>query len=150
MSTLEANKALARRFYEEFWCKGNAEAADALVAEDVIQPQLPPGWPIGREGFKQVVRLWRRGFPDMHEDIELLVAEGDWVIGRFRLTGTHRGPFYDLEPTGRRVDIHGIDALRIVDGRVVEWIYQEDTLGLFQQLGRMPGDVGGIAGTAAR
>jgi hypothetical protein len=44
MSTLEANKALARRFYEEFWCKGNAEAADALVAEDVIQPQLPPGW----------------------------------------------------------------------------------------------------------
>ena len=45
MSMLEANKALARRFYEEFWCKGNDEAADALVAEDVIQPQLPPGWP---------------------------------------------------------------------------------------------------------
>ncbi len=150
MSTTEANKALARRFYEEFWCKGNAAAADELVAEDIEHGQVPPGWPHGREGFKEVVRLWRRGFPDMHEEIEFMIAEGDHVVSRFHLTGTHRGPFYDLAPTGRRVDIHGIDVLRFAHGRIAEWVYQEDTLGLFQQLGRMPGDLAGVAGTKAR
>lgn len=149
MSTLEANKALARRFYEEFWCNGNADAADALVAETITHGQLPPGWPSGREGFKAIVRLWRRGFPDMHEAIEFMIAEGDRVASRFHLTGTHLGPFYDLAPTGRRVDIHGIDLLRIADGRIVDWVYQEDTLGLFLQLGRMPGDLGAVAGTEA-
>lgn len=147
MSKTEANKALARRFYEEFWCKGNADAADELVAADIEHGQVPLGWPKGREGFKEVVRLWRRGFPDMHEDIEWLIAEGDWVVGRFRLTGTHRGPFYDLAPTGRRVDVHGIDAVRFRDGKIVEWVYQEDTLGLFHQLGTMPKDLGSVAGT---
>lgn len=150
MSTTEANKALARRFYEEFWCKGNADAADELVAADIAHGQVPPGWPAGREGFKEVVRLWRRGFPDMHEDIEFLIAEDDRVVGGFRLTGTHLGSFYDLAPTGRRVDVHGIDVLRIAQGRITEWVYQEDALGLFQQLGRMPGDLGAVAGTKAR
>jgi len=149
MSKSEANKALARRFYEEFWCKGNAEAADELVARDIEHGQLPAGWPKGRDGFKEVVRLWRRGFSDMQEEIEWLVAEDDWVIGRFRLTGTHDGPFYGMAPTGRRVDIHGIDALRIRNGYIVEWVYQEDTLGLFRQLGRMPEDLAGVAGTRA-
>lgn len=148
MSTTEANKALMRRFYDEFWCKGNADAADEIIAADLRHDQLPPDWPSGRDGFKQVVRLWRRGFPDMHEEVELMIAEGDRVAGRFRLTGTHRGEFYGLAPTGRRVDIHGIDLVRIAGGRIVEWAYQEDTLALFCQLGAWPADMAAIAGTA--
>jgi len=149
MSTTEANKALMRDFYEEFWCKGNVDAADLLIADDLRHDQLPAGCPGGRDGFKEVVRLWRRGFPDMHEDAELMIAEGDRVSSRFRLTGTHRGEFYGLAPTGRRVDIRGIDMVRIAGGRIVEWVYQEDTLALFRQLGAFPPDMSGIAGTAS-
>jgi steroid delta-isomerase-like uncharacterized protein len=135
---VEANKAVMRRFYEEFWNKGNEAAADEIVAEDIRHDQLPPDWPAGRQGFKQLVRALRRGFPDMAEEVELIIGEGDWVAGRFRLTGTHRGEFYGIAPTGRRVDIQGLDLMRIDDGKIVEWVYHEDTLGLFRQLGVAP------------
>ena len=145
---VERNKAVARRFYEEFWCRGNPDAADEIVAEDVDHGQNPPGWPRGRDGFKRLVTTWRSAFPDMHEEILLMIAEGDWVASAFRLRGTHQGPFYGLEATGRRVDIRGVDLLRIVDGQVVEWIYSEDALGLFEQLGGLPPDVADVAGPA--
>jgi predicted ester cyclase len=133
-------------FYERFWRLGDEAAADALVAEAVVHGQFPAGWPSGREGVKRLVREWRTGFPDMDEEVLLVVHEGEWVTSRFRLTGTHTGPFYGLAPTGRRVDITGIDALRVRDGRIVEWHYQEDALGLFAQLGRFPDDLSSVAG----
>ena len=147
--TVEAgNKEIARRFYEEFWCRGNADAADQLVAADLIHDQLPEGWPSGRAGFKELVGTWRAGFPDMQEQILLIVAEGDWVVSRFRLRGTHEGSFYGVSPTGRRVEIEGVDFLRVSDGRIAEWIYSEDALGLFRQLGVMPPDMDRVAGSS--
>ncbi len=142
------NREIVRRFYEEFWCRGNAAAADELVAEDIVHEQLPDGWPAGREGFKELVRVWREGFPDMHEELLQMVCEGDWVASRFRLTGTHRGDFYGLAATGRRVEVEGVDFLRIEGGRIAEWIYAEDAFGLFRQLGSMPPDLDSVAGPA--
>ena len=81
--SIETNKALMLRFYEEFWCKGNADAVDELVAPDFVDHQLPSGWQPGPEGLKQLVREWRTGFPDMWETVEDLIAEGDRVVGRF-------------------------------------------------------------------
>jgi predicted ester cyclase len=130
MSTQADNKRLMRRFTEEFWNRGNIAFADAIVAEDLIHDQLPPDWPQGREGFKRLVQTWRVAFPDLHEHLEFVLAEGDRALGRFRLTGTHSGPFYGIEPTGRSVDIHGVDVARIVDGQIVEYFYHEDTFGL--------------------
>jgi len=82
----------------------------------------------------------------MHEDVLQTVAAGDWVVSRFRLRGTHQGVFYDLQPTRRRVEIEGVDFLRISGGRIAEWIYFEDTLGLCRQLGVMPSDLARVAG----
>ena len=136
--SLEANKALMRRFYEEFWCRGNAEAVDELVTPDFVDHQLPRGWPAGPEGLKRLVREWRTGFPDMHEDVEDLIAEGDRVAGRFVITGTHKGSFMGLAATGRSVRLTGIDIVRVRDGRIAEWWYSEDAMGLLRQLGRIP------------
>lgn len=138
MSQEEANKALMRRWYEEFWCKGNEAAVDELVAPNFVDHQRPEGWPAGREGLKALVREWRTGFPDMRETVEDLLAEGDRVAGRFTLRGTHRGPFLGLAPTGKRIEITGMDIVRIRDGRIVEFWYNEDTLGLFRQLSLLP------------
>lgn len=142
----ERNKRLALRFYDEFWTAGNADAADELVAEDIEHGQLPDGWPEGREGFKRLVWTWREAFPDMREEVLLMIAEGDWTASWFRLRGTHRGDFYGVPGTGRRVEVHGVDLLQFRDGRIVRWIYSEDALGLFSQLGSLPPDLRRVAG----
>ena len=148
MSNTDDNKQLMHSFTEQFWNRGNVAFADEIVAEDLIHDQLPADWPRGREGFKRLVQTWRTAFPDLHEHLEFVLADGDRAVGRFRLTGTHRGPFYGLEPTGRRVDIQGVDVARIVDGKIVEYFYHEDTFGLFRQLGAFPADMDAVAGTA--
>lgn len=132
------NRKLARRFYEEFWCEGNADAADERVAEDIKHEQFPACWPRGREGFKRLVHAPRRGFPDMHETILRLFADGDRVVGHFRLEGTHVGDFYGVVATGKRVSVEGIDLLRFEHGQIAEWIYFEDALSVFAQLGAEP------------
>lgn len=137
-----------RRFTEEFWNRGNVDVADEVIAEDLVHDQLPADWPQGREGFKRLVETWRTAFPDLHEHLEFVLADGDRAVGRFRLTGTHGGPFYGIEPTGNSVDIQGVDVARIV-GNIVEYFYHEDTLGMFAQLGAFPSDLDDVAGTAA-
>jgi steroid delta-isomerase-like uncharacterized protein len=137
---LQRNKEIALRFYAEFWNHGNEAAADELIAEDLIHEQFPAGWPTGRRGFKRLVRTWREAFPDMAEQVEPIIAEGPWVASRFVLTGTHRAEFYGIPATMRTIEISGVDLLRIHDGQITEWIYHEDTLSIFRQLGHMPAD----------
>ena len=86
----------------------------------------------------------------MHEVIELMVSDADMVVGRFRLSGTHLGEFFGIAPTGRRVEITGIDMLRLRDGKIVEFWYNEDTLGLFRQLGVTPPGEGEFPGSTLR
>ena len=93
------NEQLARRFYEDFWTRGNADAADDLVAEDLVHEQFPEGCPSGREGFKRLVRTWQA-----HEEPVLGLAyrpDGGRMAsagfdGTVRLweaeTGRHRAP----------------------------------------------------------
>ena len=140
------NEQLARRFYEDFWTRGNADAADDLVAEDLVHEQFPEGWPAGREGFKRLVRTWRAAFPDMRETVSQVLSDGDWVVARFTLRGTHRGDFYGIPATNKTVEARGVDLLRFRDGLIAEWIYCEDALGVFAQLGALPADLSGIAG----
>jgi len=136
----QQSKNVMRRFYEEFWCRGNEDAVDELVSEDVVDHQRPDGWPEGREGIKMLVRVWREGFPDMRETIEDLIAEDDRVVGRFTIDATHTGTFLGIPPTGRRIRIGGIDIVRVRDGQIAEFWYAEDALGLYQQLGVDPPD----------
>jgi steroid delta-isomerase-like uncharacterized protein len=149
MSDTARNKEVALRFYDEFWNKGNPDAADEIVSEDIDHGQMPDDWPTGREGFKRLVRVWREAFPDMTEDVDIVLADGDWTASRFTLRGTHRGDFYGIAATGRRIEITGVDLLRFEDGRIVEWIYNEDALGLFAQLGQFPADLAEVAGPSA-
>jgi steroid delta-isomerase-like uncharacterized protein len=140
------NRELARRFYEEFWTRGNAAAADELIAEDLVHEQFPDGWPAGRDGFKRLVETWRAAFPDMRETVSQMLVDGDWVAARFTLSGTHRGDFYGIPPTGRRVTAQGVDLLRFSNGVIAEWVYFEDALGVFAQLGALPPELSDVAG----
>jgi predicted ester cyclase len=81
---------------------------------------------------------FRAAFDGFRATILDQVAEGDKVVTRKVFTGTHRGAFQGLEPTGRDVEIHVIDIVRVADGRIVEHWNCVDRLGLLAQLGAVP------------
>jgi steroid delta-isomerase-like uncharacterized protein len=139
MSDEDRNKALLRRFYEELWSQGDLEAIPELVAENFVDHHPLPGAPPGREGLAALVTTWRTAFPDMREMVEDLIAEGDKVVGRFTMRGTHSGQFMGVPPTGQRVKMSGIDIVRIAGGKIAEFWYGEHLLELMQQLRAVPG-----------
>jgi predicted ester cyclase len=129
MST-DANKTLIRRFLEEVFNRGNLEVVDEL-------------WIAGEEeSGKRAVMNLRTAFPDYHRTIEQQIAEGDTVVTRWTMRGTHRGPFTSqslgrtIAPTRRTVTVSGVAIHRVVDGRIVEaWVRGNDSLELLMQLG---------------
>src|SRR5262245_47129164 len=134
--SLEENKALVRRFYEGVWSKGNVAVIDEIFAPDYIRHDLRPGLPpSGPEGQKAIVRLFRAAFPDLQMTIDLLIAEGDLVMGRWTTQGTHTGAWAGVSPTGKHAIFSGVNIFRIANGKVVELWNHRDDLGLMEQLG---------------
>jgi len=133
----EQNKAVFRRIVEEVFNQGRLETADEL-GTGYIEHSPAPGQGPGIEGFKDMVRLFRGAFPDLRVTIEDLIAEGDRVAGRMTTTGTHRGQFLGLAPTGKRFSIAEIHILRFANGKVAEHWGVTDDLGMLQQLGVVP------------
>ncbi len=136
----EANKALIHRWFEEVWNRGREETIDELLAPTVIAHGLGDT-DVDLHGpaqFKPFVENLRRSFPDIHISIEDTIAEGDKVVVRVRLEGTHRGSELGVPPTGRRVRVAGIVLVRISDGRIIEGWNSWDQLGLLRQIGALP------------
>jgi steroid delta-isomerase-like uncharacterized protein len=134
-SQLDANKQLVLRFYDELWNRGNFDAADELVADDYVRHDLRPGnAPAGPAGQKAVAQRFRAAFPDIRLEVESLVAEGDLVVARWTISGTHSGPWGDVAPTGRRVRFVGVNFFRLADGKIAEIWNVRDDLGLREQV----------------
>jgi predicted ester cyclase len=134
--SIEQNKALIRRIIEAV-NRDDLALVDDLFAADYVdhsRPDQPPG----PAGPKQFFALARAAFPDLTATIDELIAEGDTVVVRGTIRGTHRGDFLGIAPTGKPVTLSLIDINRIRGGRLAErWAVQDD-LGLLQQLGVIP------------
>ena len=136
--SFEKNKALARRYQEEVWGKGNLSLIDELVAADFVDHSLPAGMDPGFAGAKTAVQGALDAFPDGQWTVEDLIAEGDKVMTRVSWRGTHKGEFIGIPPTGKQVTVSGMYGYRIADGKIAEWWDYSDNLGLMQQLGVIP------------
>ena len=134
----EENKAIVRRVSEQAVGGGDLGVMDELVADDFVDHSALPGTPPGREGAKAFVHVFHAGFPDLSLTNEDIIGEGDKVVHRYVLRGTHQGEFMGIPPTGNRVEVHGIDELRVSGGKIVERWGHVDELGLMQQLGVIP------------
>ncbi len=134
--SLEENKALVRRFYEEVWNRGNVDVAKDLFADDYVRHDLRPtqGEPSGA-GQAKIAADFRRAVPDLSFHVDLIVAESDLVAARWTSEGTHTGPWGTLEPSGKHARFSGVNFFRIRDGKIVEIWNQRDDLGLMQQVG---------------
>lgn len=136
MSTNE-NKQKLRRILEEFHSEGKLHLADEIVSPDYIAHGIP-GQPPGPEGLKQGSAWLHAAFPDLRFMVEDQIAEGEKVVTRWTLRGTHRGEFLGIAPTGKLVTITGVSIWRFADGKGVEAWVEMDWLGLLQQLGVFP------------
>jgi len=139
--SLEENKSIIRRWFEAE-NKKDLALLDEFIATDFVDHahQLK-----GLEAYKQFITTLRKGYPDFHETVEDIIAEGDKVWVRFTFTGTHMGEYQEYLPsigkitlvsTGKKITISLVDIFRIVDGKVVDWIWEVyDGFDFLRQLG---------------
>ncbi|HET7712450.1 MAG TPA: ester cyclase [Thermoanaerobaculia bacterium] len=126
----EKNKALVARFYDEVWNKGNYDVADEVFAADYVRNDPrggnPPGGP---KGQKLIARAFRKGCPDCVMTVDRLLADGEFVVGQWKISGTDQA-------SNQKIDFVGINIFRFKDGKVVEIWNHRDDLAYMQQTGR--------------
>jgi predicted ester cyclase len=137
-SQREAMTLAARRYYA-FWNTGDVAYANAALAPDFVDRNLPAGRPQGPEGPVFASRSFRAAVPDLHLDVEEMMVVGDRVIGRLRFAGHFTGTFGSgagvRQGDGRTIDFIATDIYRIANGRIAENWHLEDNLTFLQQIG---------------
>jgi steroid delta-isomerase-like uncharacterized protein len=137
-----SNKATARRFQDAT----NTHDAEliAKTIDETVEPDARIRTPVplqvtGAQALKEVFATLHRAFPDLRVTIEDLIAEGDRVVARNTVTGTHRGEYMGLPPTGKSVTYNEIFIFRVVNGRIAETWGVVDVASLMKQLDMIPG-----------
>jgi predicted ester cyclase len=138
----EENKATVRRFLEESFGEGKPEMVDDLLNPSFVRydPYIAAGEVKGTQTVKDNTVWFRNAFPDPSCTVEEQVAEGDKVVSRWRLRGTHRGEFFGVGGTGNRVEFTGIQLDRFDEesAKIVEERAKFDLLGALRQMGAIP------------
>jgi len=142
--SLDTNKALTRRIYDQVLNDRRLEEIDELVVAAYDEHDPLPDQREGRDGLKDRVRILVEGLAPTFT-VEDIVAEGDRVVVRWTNSGRHVGDFLGMPPTGHSYAIAGIDIYRIEDGQLAEHWHVIDQLAMLQQLGLVPAATGAPA-----
>ncbi|MBV8335354.1 MAG: ester cyclase [Alphaproteobacteria bacterium] len=139
----EALKQRVIDFVEEIWHKGNLDALDQYIAPGYVRHTRQGGREGGRdvigiEDARKSIAALRTAFPDIHFTADDILVDWDKVVVRWTCTGTHRGLFRGIPPTGKHITFIDINIYRLRDGKIVERWAVEDSVSLLQQLGAMP------------
>ncbi|HTT01082.1 MAG TPA: ester cyclase [Steroidobacteraceae bacterium] len=141
--SVEDNKTCVRRQFEELWNDGQLDRASEFFAKDFTN--FGSQYPDACEMVKHIVRVWRTAFPDLHFNVDLMLAVDDLVMCEVSFQGTHLGEFPlipplkgpSLPPNGRAFKVKHIHRFRLKDGRIIEHFAVRDDLGMFRQLGHL-------------
>lgn len=134
-ATISRAYSAVSRIYEEAFNTGQLDQVDTLIAAEYIDHNpIGPGGESGIEGFKQTVRALRFAFPDLRFTVQQMIVNGDTVVTRTTMQGTHKNTFMGVDPTEKQVTVSGFDIFRIADGLVAERWGTLDGLTLMQQL----------------
>jgi steroid delta-isomerase-like uncharacterized protein len=133
-----ANTAKLERMYGLI----NAGDVDGFIdqlSDDFVDHETGPGIPPTKEGARQLFNILVGAFPDLRFDIEDIIESGDKVVARARITGNHKGDFFGVAPSGKRVDVEAIDIVRFDDeGLAYEHWGVMDMMLMMQQVGAVP------------
>jgi steroid delta-isomerase-like uncharacterized protein len=137
-SAEEQNKQLVSQYFEAF-DRQDTERIGQLVSSSNYSFHLPGMPPMDWNETKQFYAPLWSAFPDLHHDIEDVVAEGpDKVAIRMNVIGTHKGEFLGVPQSGKKGSISSMDFFTIIDGKFVEHWVNADMMGLMQQIGAIP------------
>ena len=131
-------KSLARTTIEELFDNGRTGYLSEVSQLSYIGHDPLSERSISLDDTMEIARSFRAGFPDLRCSVNDTVTEGSRVVCRWRMTGTHSGPFLGIAPTGRSVAFDGISEMRFHEGRLAEQWTMYDCLGLLHQLGVVP------------
>lgn len=139
MSDVERNKVVVREFVDAINAQ-DWERIDQLVTPGFVRHSDAAGEPgiRSRDDLKAFLQGELAAFPDGHEALEDLIADGDRVAARHRFTGTQRGPLGPHAPSGRRLEARYLAIYRLHNGRIEEAWAEWDNLGALAQLGHLP------------
>jgi steroid delta-isomerase-like uncharacterized protein len=136
--SVEANRAMMRRWIEDGWNKHNVGLIDEIFATDVFEHD-PGGLTVdGAEALKAHINGFLTALPDIRFTIEDLIAEGDVVVCRFDSTATHTGTLMNIPATGKTARVSGMLEFRFADGKVAEVWAMHDLFGMLRQIGVIP------------
>ena len=133
--SIEENKAIVRRFFEELLSTDNFAVADEILSPDFRFYFAGSAVAMDLESYMEFLVARRAAFPDRRFIVEDMIGEGDKVSARFTMRGTHKGEFRGIAPSGTELTMTGIDMIRISEGKLVEDRVEVDQLGMMQQLG---------------
>jgi steroid delta-isomerase-like uncharacterized protein len=136
--SVEQNKAVVFRYYDEVLNQGHISVLDEIAAADYVENDPFPGQANGLDDLKARVSTLLTAFSPCAFTIEDTVAEDDRVVVRWNSTGTHSGDFLGIPATDRGYTIAGVDIHRVTDGRMAEHWHVVDQLSQLQQLGLIP------------
>ncbi len=138
----EENKGIVRRFMEESFGGGKPELVDELLDPDFVRydPYIEAGEVRGTQTVKDNIVWFHNAFPDLSCTVEDQVAEGNEVVSRWTLRGTHQGEFFGVPASGKQVEMSGIQIDRFEEqsGKIVEEWAEFDLLGAMRQMGAIP------------
>ena len=136
--SVEQNKAIVRRYYDEVLNRGHISVLDEIASEHYVENDPFPGQGDGRGDLKARVSTLLTAFSPCTFAVEDIVAEGDRVVVRWRSSGNHSGDFLGMPATNRDYTIAGVDIHRVTDARMAEHWHVVDQLSQLQQLGMIP------------
>jgi steroid delta-isomerase-like uncharacterized protein len=133
------NKQIVRQFFELLDRHDTERMGDLLVSTTNYSFHLA-GRPslVDWNEHKGLLAGVINAFPDLHHDIVDMVAERDKVAVRLNVTGTHKGEFQGILPTGKKLSLHEMGFITILDGKIIEGWISSDTMRLMQQIGGLP------------
>lgn len=133
------NKSIVRRMYEEVWNKRNLEVAKELISPSHAMQLIDlPDSGIGPEAYARNVVQFVRAFPDLKFKVLDMIAEGEKVVALWNISGTHKGEFRGIAPTGKKVSVDGITISQLADGKIMDSYVSLDLWSMMRQLDAVP------------
>lgn len=129
------NKMIVRRFYEEIVNSGDVSQIADVISADYTEVMDGRRYAVGLEGAASHVLGVRNTYPDLRLTVDHQIAEGEWVATCITATGTHKGEWIGIAPTGRKVTFTGVNVDRVVDGKILEHGGAANMLGPLLEIG---------------
>jgi len=136
--SIESNQALIRRLFSDVLNRGNPSAIDEIVAENYLEQEPSPSQTAGRQGVQERLAGLFSVFPDLHYELQDLIAQNDKVVARWTMRGTQHGAFLGIPASNLIVTVTGIDIYVIEHNQIVSHWDQVSLYSFLAQVNALP------------